>query len=101
MLDVFLFSQAKRALQASPLADLFGVSAGLINAEIIILAEHRLSIHPDRVNRDLYHRPRGWATCVGAKNKTQGVPSHAGSDFRPQKLILIVNAVFVMILVWL
>ena len=39
-----------------------------------------LWLHQDRVNRDLYHRPRGWATWVGAKNKTHWVSSHARSD---------------------
>jgi hypothetical protein len=37
-------------------------------------------LHSDRVNRDLYRRPRGWATCAGAKNKAQWASSHPGSN---------------------
>ena len=37
-------------------------------------------LHQDRVNRDVYRRPRGWATCVGTKNQTYRAPSNGASD---------------------
>ena len=45
-------------------------------------AHHIMSHTP--VNRDLYHQPRGWATCVGPKNKTQGLSSNAVLDSGPE-----------------
>ena len=49
-----------------------------------------MSYFNDCVDRGLYHQPKGWATCPGAKNNTQGVSRHAGV-IPAHKLILITN----------